>query len=83
MPTQSLTIQVRFRREGGQELPLLLCRFGDPVLAIASSPHRGGIGLRRWVLNAQVPASYGRRDPNHHPAKLGVSLACPGGAWEC
>jgi adenosylcobinamide amidohydrolase len=30
------------------------------------------------VLNAQVPASYGRRDPDHHLAKLGVSLGLPG-----
>jgi len=30
------------------------------------------------VLNAQVPASYGRRDPDHHLAKLAVSLGLPG-----
>jgi len=45
---------------------------------IASAAHGGGLGLRRWVLNAQVPASYGRRDPEHHLAKLGVSLGLPG-----
>lgn len=46
--------------------------------AIASSPHGGGLGVRRWVVNAQVPASYGRRDPDHHLAKLAVSLGLPG-----
>jgi len=30
------------------------------------------------VLNAQVPASYGRRDPDRHLAKLGVSLGLAG-----
>jgi adenosylcobinamide amidohydrolase len=30
------------------------------------------------VLNAQVPASYARRDPDHHLAKLAVSLGLPG-----
>jgi adenosylcobinamide amidohydrolase len=29
------------------------------------------------VLNAQVPSSYGRRDPGHHLGKLGVSLGLP------
>jgi adenosylcobinamide amidohydrolase len=29
-------------------------------------------------VNAQVPASYGRRDPDHHLAKLGVSLGLAG-----
>ena len=46
--------------------------------AIASAPHGGGIGVRRWVVNAQVPASYARRDPAHHLARLGVSLGLPG-----
>jgi adenosylcobinamide amidohydrolase len=44
----------------------------------ASSPHGGGLGLRRWVVNAQVPPSYGRRDPDHHLQKLGVSLGLAG-----
>jgi adenosylcobinamide hydrolase len=71
-------LQTRTRREQGGELPLLLWRFGAPVRVIASAPHGGGLGLRRWVLNAQVPASYARRDPDHHLAKLGVSLGLAG-----
>jgi adenosylcobinamide amidohydrolase len=71
-------MQVRLRREGGQELPVLLCRWPEPVLVIASSPHGGGLGARRWVVNAQVPSSYGRRDPDRHLAKLAVSLGLPG-----
>jgi adenosylcobinamide amidohydrolase len=46
--------------------------------AIASAPHGGGLGMRRWVVNAQVPGSYARRDPDHHLGKLGVSLGLPG-----
>lgn len=71
-------LQHRTRREAGRDLPLLLWRFGVPLRAIASAPHGGGIGVRRWVLNAQVPASYARRDPDHHLARLGVSLGLPG-----
>jgi adenosylcobinamide amidohydrolase len=48
------------------------------MLAISSAPHGGGIGLRRWVMNAQVPASYARRDPDRHLGKLAVSFGLPG-----
>jgi adenosylcobinamide hydrolase len=53
-------------------------RARQPMRMIATAAHGGGLGLRRWVLNAQVPAAYGRRDPDHHLAKLGVSLGLPG-----
>jgi adenosylcobinamide hydrolase len=70
--------QVRTRRESGRELPVLLWRSRVPMRAVASAPYGGGLGPRRWVLNAQVPSSYARRDPDHHLAKLGVSLGLPG-----
>ena len=34
--------------------------------------------MRRWIVNAQVPGSYGRRDPDHHLGKLGISLGLAG-----
>ena len=71
-------MQCRSRREGGRDLPVLVWRFAAPARTIASAPHGGGLGTRRWVLNAQVPASYGRRDPAVHLARLGVSLGLPG-----
>jgi adenosylcobinamide amidohydrolase len=70
--------EIRTRREGGRELPLLVWRFPSPVRAIASAPHGGGLGPRRWVVNAGVPGSYSRRDPDRHLATLGVSLGLPG-----
>ena len=70
--------QIRLRREGHQELPVLCWRFDAPRMVIASSPHGGGLGLRRWILNATVPASCGRRDPDRHLGKLGVSFGLPG-----
>lgn len=70
-------IQLRVRREAGDDLPLLLWRFAAPLRAIASSPHGGGLGVRRWVMNAQVPPSYARRDPDHHLGRLGISLGLP------
>jgi adenosylcobinamide amidohydrolase len=53
-------------------------RFPAPLRAIASAPHGGGLGVRRWVVNAQVPPSYARRDPDHHLGRLAVSLGLPG-----
>lgn len=70
--------EMRTRREAGTDLPLLIWRFPAPLRAIASAPHGGGLGVRRWVVNAQVPPSYGRRDPDSHLARLGVSLGLRG-----
>jgi adenosylcobinamide hydrolase len=71
-------MQVRSRQEGGQRYPVLVWRAAAPLRMVASAPHGGGLGLRRWVVNAQVPVSYGRRDPDHHLARLGVSLGLRG-----
>jgi adenosylcobinamide amidohydrolase len=70
--------QLRSRREAGRELALLVWRFPQPLLAVASAPHGGGLGTRQWIVNAQVPSSYGRRDPDHHLRKLAVSLGLAG-----
>lgn len=70
--------EIRLRREGERNLPVLVWRWPTTMRSIASSPHGGGIGARRWVVNAQVPPSYARRDPDHHLAKLAVSLGLPG-----
>jgi adenosylcobinamide amidohydrolase len=71
-------MQTRIRREAGHQLPVLVWRFAAPVRVVASSPHGGGLGVRRWALNAQVPPSYARRDPDHHLRKLAISLGLPG-----
>jgi adenosylcobinamide amidohydrolase len=71
-------LQVRTRQEGGRAYPVLVWRAPAPLRMVASAPHGGGIGVRRWVMNAQVPMSYGRRDPDHHLSRLGVSLGLRG-----
>src|SRR5438309_5021836 len=73
-----MDMQLRWCRQGDHQLPLLIWRFPASVRAVASAPHGGGLGTRRWIVNAQVPASYGRRDPDRHLAHLGVSLGLPG-----
>lgn len=69
---------IRWRREGTRDLPVLVWRFPAPMRSIATSPHGGGLGVRRWAINAQVPAAYVRRDPDRHLSKLGVSMGLPG-----
>ena len=71
-------LQTRTRREQGRDMPVLVWRFGGPVRIVASAPHGGGIGIRRWIVNAQVPAAYSRRDPDRHLAQLGISLGLAG-----
>jgi adenosylcobinamide hydrolase len=53
-----------------EQLTLLVWRFPEPLLAVSSAPLGGGLGRRRWVVNAQVPHSYGRLDPEVHLAEL-------------
>lgn len=71
-------LQLRSRREDGRDLPVLVWRLPAPMRAIASSALGGGIGVRRWALNAQVPGTYARRDPEHHLGRMAVSLGLPG-----
>jgi adenosylcobinamide hydrolase len=58
------------RRELGLDAPVLVWRANAPVLAISSAPLGGGVGVRHWVLNATVPMSYDRDDPDAHLAEL-------------
>lgn len=69
---------VHERDEAGARLPLLVWRLPGPVLAISSAPFGGGIGARRWVLNATVPSAYSRLDPAGHLAELARDLDLDG-----
>jgi adenosylcobinamide hydrolase len=66
------------RREDGQDVPLLLWRLAPPSLTISSGPLGGGIGIRHWVVNATVPMSYRRDDPDAHLAELADQLGLDG-----
>ncbi|MDG4773481.1 adenosylcobinamide amidohydrolase [Solwaraspora sp. WMMD792] len=54
------------RTEDGRTLPYACWALTEPLLAISSAPLGGGIGLRWWVINATVPMSYHRDDPDTH-----------------
>jgi adenosylcobinamide amidohydrolase len=68
------------RSEGGRDVPVLVWRLPEPLLVISSAPMGGGIGARRWVLNATVPMSYHREDPDAHLGEMahGLGLGGPG-----
>jgi adenosylcobinamide amidohydrolase len=63
-----------FREEGGRDVPLLVWRLPGAIPAISSGPLGGGIGLRSWVINATVPMSYDRDDPDVHLGEMAAAL---------
>ncbi|MCM1975090.1 MULTISPECIES: adenosylcobinamide amidohydrolase [Streptomyces] len=58
------------RVEDGELLHSLLWQVGDGWRMISSAVLGGGIGERRWILNAQVGHGYRRVDPDRHLADL-------------
>jgi len=63
---------------GDLGLPVAVWRFGAGVRAIASGPLGGGLGARRWAINAQVPSDYAGREPARHLAALAAGLGLRG-----
>jgi len=59
-------------------MPVLVWSLARPMLSIASAPVGGGIGLRSWVVNAQVPADYTRTDIGDHLESIAAAAGCVG-----
>lgn len=59
-------------------LPLLVWRFDQPMTVASTAPSGGGIGPRRWIINAQVPVGYSRRDPERHVDELAAAAGLSG-----
>jgi adenosylcobinamide amidohydrolase len=58
--------------------PVLVWRSPRPVLAISSGAFGGGMGLRSWIVNAEVPKGYDRIDLADHAAELKHELELTG-----
>lgn len=71
-------VELRWHRQDGVRLPVALWCPGPGYRMISSGVAGGGIGPREWVLNAQVPASYRRMDPDVHVAELAAGLGLAG-----
>lgn len=70
--------QLHSHAEGSRTWPVLVWRTAGVVRTISSAPAGGGLGLCSWVLNAPVPLSYARRDPQAHVASLAAVLGLKG-----
>ena len=66
--------ELRWRDEGGSAWPALVVRFPRPQRTVSSAPLGGGLGLARFVLNAQVPTDYARCDPDAHLREIAAQL---------
>ncbi len=64
--------------EGASSFPLLVWRAGPGWRMVSSAVAGGGLGTRRWVMNAQVPHGYDRTDPAAHLAELARSHGLKG-----
>ena len=71
-------MEMRWHRQDEVPLPIALWCPGPGYRMISSGVAGGGIGLREWVLNAQVPAGYSRMDPAAHVAELAIGLGLEG-----
>ena len=58
--------------------PALVWRSPRPFLCISSAPFGGGMALRSWIVNAQVPKSYDRVDLADHAGELKTELELQG-----
>lgn len=71
-------VEMRWHRQDAVLLPVALWCPGPGYRMISSGVTGGGLGMREWVLNAQVPASYSRTDPAVHIAELAAGLGLTG-----
>ncbi len=70
--------QLGSHAEDGREWPALVWRSQGPLRTVSSAPFGGGLGRRAWVLNAQVPLMYSRRDPEAHVESMAATLGLAG-----
>lgn len=70
--------ELRAADDAGTTLPVMVWRLAAPLLAASTASVGGGLGLRNWVVNAQVIADYRRCDPEEHVAGLALELGLPG-----
>jgi adenosylcobinamide amidohydrolase len=73
-----LTPELLLHTSTDRPRPVLVWRLPVPRLAVSSAPVGGGMGLRSWVLDAEVPLDYARHDLHAHVAGLAATHGCRG-----
>ena len=66
------------RTENGSDLDVLVWRLRRPGLVASTAAARGGVGLREWVLNAEVAADYRRVDTCTHVDEIAAGVGLSG-----
>lgn len=61
------------RVEEGRSLSMLVWQFPEVVTVASTAACGGGLGERRWIINAQVAHDYRRRDQPRHGAELAAA----------
>ncbi|MGH9275001.1 MAG: adenosylcobinamide amidohydrolase [Acidimicrobiales bacterium] len=59
--------------------PVLVWRAAAPVRALATTVLGGGLGLRSWIVNAEVGLDYDHDDPGAHVASIAAGLGLAAG----
>ena len=75
---RAVLVQLRLRDEPSGAWPVLVVTFTTALRVVSSAPWGGGLGLRRFIVNAQVPPDYSRRDPDAHLAGMAAGLGLTG-----
>lgn len=70
MTVAGVDVDLHTRLEDGTSLPFVVWRFARPMRVVSSAPVGGGLGVRSWIINAQVARDYGRVDLEAHIAEL-------------
>jgi adenosylcobinamide hydrolase len=63
-------------QDQGREHPALVWRLDPSMRTIASAPLGGGVGVRDWIVNAEVPLEYTRTDLEAHLRSIADELGC-------
>jgi adenosylcobinamide hydrolase len=58
--------------------PVLVWRSPTPFLSCSSAPFGGGMGLRSWIANVEVPKAYDRVDLAEHADEVRAELQLAG-----
>lgn len=73
-----MAAEMTSRSEDGVDRDVLVWRLARPMLAASTTLVGGGLGVRHWVLNAQVSDDYRRVDVDAHVAQVAAGLGLVG-----
>jgi adenosylcobinamide amidohydrolase len=77
--SELVTEVVSYAGPDGRARPALVWRLPAGTVAVTSGLLGGGLGVRRWIVNAQVPLDYDEPDPARHVGAIAAELGLPEG----